>query len=278
VNIVLNPRLSEEQIHLIIKYADTSYLLSREEWLELLKAIDLLGGSGLEYQGRWYTFTSFYSRFIDKVYATLFLRDLVNLEDVTIQGTSLLQSYSSWILNTLATLGVTEAVTRSERCLLSFCIYWWTSFGKGYIREIIIFRDLEQSRIHFVAHDLTAEEARFAPHNLIISGMRGDVKTSTYFLHTARALAQQNDFYITRLYDAKRRQWLDVVFMAPQTWQIINGETTESTLEYLPEILPSAAHIRVGRKQFVVIGYEDWKGKIKAMQATKEGSEHAVEN
>ncbi|MFQ6044180.1 MAG: hypothetical protein ACE5PV_25275 [Candidatus Poribacteria bacterium] len=231
-----------------------------------MKAIDLLGSSGLEYQGRWYTFTSFYSRFIDKVYATSFLRDLVNLDDVAATGTALLQSYSSRILSTLEDFGVTEAITRGERCLLSFCIYWWTSFGKGYIREVIIFRDLEQSRIHFVAHDLTAEYARFAPHNLIISGMRGDVKTSTYFLHTARVLAQQNDFYITRLYDAKRRQWLDVVFMTPQTWRIINGETIESTLEHLPEILPSATHIRVGRNQFVVIGYEYWKRKIKAMQ------------
>jgi hypothetical protein len=66
--------------------------------------------------------------------------------------------------------------------------------------------------------------------------------------------------------------------MTPKTWRIINGETSESTLEQLPEIFSSAVHIRVGRNQFVVIRYEYWKRKIKAIQVTKEGSEDAIEN
>jgi hypothetical protein len=76
VKIILHPELSDYQIDLLLRYADPTYRLSRGEWPDFLRAIDLLALSGVEWGEQSYSFRGFYTAFVDKVYATTFLAEL----------------------------------------------------------------------------------------------------------------------------------------------------------------------------------------------------------
>ncbi len=106
-------------------------------------------------------------------------------------------------------------------------------------------------------------------------GYEGDIKTSTYFLHTSRTRLLLNDFYITRLYDADQRERIFVVMLNETFWQLLDGETVESTIHQVPRVLPRAAHLDFAEGRLVVIEYDNWKARVKAKQAglTEEESE-----
>jgi hypothetical protein len=69
---------------------------------------------------------------------------------------------------------------------LAYCLYFWESFAAGYAFEVEIFRDLSASGIRFKAHDIRTRRSRLSPYDLEIMGLRGDVKTSFYFLYVGR--------------------------------------------------------------------------------------------
>jgi len=144
----------------------------------------------------------FYRAQIEDKHADMFLDQLLNADNPEAVGGQLLQETWQRVVSNLQSIGVQLAGDIGQQCLVAFCGYWWQSFGKGYIREVAVFRDLERSGIQVAAHDLRQRQERFSPHDLTVLGFRGDAKTSTYFLHAARSYPLAGDFYLVRIYTA----------------------------------------------------------------------------
>lgn len=154
--------------------------------------------------------------------------------------------------------------------LRACCIFWWDSFAKGYIFEVAVYRDLKKTGVAFIAHDITDPEQRRLSFDLLVSDWRGDVKTSTYFLVTARTRALRHDFYITRLYDRERRHRVWAVIMQPEVWAAINGETKVVDLSQAHQRFPTVSCFYHRNHRLVVAAYETWKAKILTFQRRSE--------
>lgn len=122
---------------------------------------------------------------------------------------------------------------------------------------------------------------RFEPFDLTVSGpamrdgfahWRGDIKTSTYFLHVRRSFPLTNDFYIVVLYDEATRQKLNIVMMKPTLWEKINGETTSCELRNVARHFPKPVQVIVHGENLVVVSYATWKQLILRMQQREEVS------
>ena len=195
-DIVLIVGLTAAQQELLVRYAARPRSIRAHEWREALAAFDVMGNSALMMDGRTCIFATFYDEFVDDSYAAAFIEALQELADVEADGLTLVADFAEKILGDLEHAGVTLKGDVGERCLIAFCYYWWTSFGKGYVREVAIFRDLTAAGIAFAAHNLTDKHRRFSPYDLIVSGGRGDIKTTTYFLHTRRSFPPAEDFFL----------------------------------------------------------------------------------
>jgi hypothetical protein len=95
-----------------------------------------------------------------------------------------------------------------------------------------------------------------------VLGRRGDVKTSTYFIHTARAFPLRCDFYIVRLWDEALSQWLDLTLLKPETWQELDGEPTACDWEMVARVLSAVAQISVRGETLVVTPYDEWEDRV----------------
>ena len=102
---------------------------------------------------------------------------------------------------------------------------------------------MKHSGIKFVAHDLTRRDERYSPYDLIVLGFRGDIKTSTYFLHVARSYPLTNDFYLVRIYDVVRRMWLDIAMLKPAVWMVLDGDTIPCELDDVSSLLPMSLRL-----------------------------------
>lgn len=142
----------------------------------------------------------------------------------------------------------------------------WYAFAYGYMFEIEMLRDLEQSGIEFSAHSLVNREERLSRHDLEVLGFRGDIKRSLAFLQTARGWRLPLSFYIVRLTQAGDERTL-VVMMRQPMWNEIDGDTILTTLEGLTKGLPAAARIRIGDAEAIVADYELWKRLVRRRQA-----------
>ncbi len=138
----------------------------------------------------------------------------------------------------------------------------WYDFTTGYAFEVVILRDLSASGVDFQAHDLRDRHARQSPFDLVVLGSTGDLKTSTYFLHTIRMLGLLADFYITQLYDPRSRQRRVVVFLKRPAWEAIDGEAQPTTLVDLPNVMPTVAEITHDRQSLIVVDYPEWKARV----------------
>ena len=234
--------------------------------MEVLKAFDIMRTCFVTYQGRTRTFYSFYRKVIDDKYAVLLMDELHKLEDIELNGQRVAKRIGEQIVKLLAEMGLSEPMPPEYRMLRAYCIFWWVSYAKGYITELAIFQDLGKSSVQFHAHDLRNMEERFTPFDLIVLGLKGDVKSSTYFLHTMRSFPLRNSFYIAKLFDERRRARLRVVIMKEEAWYQINGPSIENTLERVAEIFPAVASIYVKGEKLIVVEYELWKQKVKAKQ------------
>ncbi len=163
--------------------------------------------------------------------------------------------------------GWQRADVPQTRLLLSYLLYWWGAFARGYALEVEVYRDLEQSGIVFTAHDLRDALQRYSASDLMISGWKGDIKTSVYFLQIAVPL--KHEFYIVRL-SIKVRVYTLVVFLWSSIWEIINGDTIDCTLETISQHLPHPVRIRHKRHEVVVLDYEEWKWRILCHQGAAE--------
>ena len=59
------------------------------------------------------------------------------------------------------------------------------------------------------------------------------------------------------------------VIMQESAWNEINGETVPTTLELSFNVFPHAGEISVRGQRLIVVEYELWKAKIKALQERK---------
>ena len=108
---------------------------------------------------------------------------------------------------------------------------------------------------------------RFEPFDLTVSGWRGDIKTSTYFLHVRRSFPLSNDFYIVALYDEATRQRLNIVMMKPALWEKINGETKSCQLRNVARHFPNPVQVNVRGENLIVVSYSMWKQLILRMKS-----------
>lgn len=276
MNISLNPQLTAEHQSLIIRYIEQPGGLSRQEWRNVLYAFDLLRVSTVSYEQETFTFGAFYERFVDTPFADRFLRELMAQTEVEAAAGRLMSVYSREIRQTLGDIGLRLPMNMPMRLLLIYCLYWWASFAKGYALEIAIFRDLEASNIVFQAHDLLDRQARYTPYDLIVSGEKGDVKASAYFLYVARSFPLRCGFYILRAFDSYSRQWRRLVVLKRAVWNRIDGETMFHPLEQALNTPVPPMETDIFGEAVVVVDYTLWKQHILRYQQKREadGSEN----
>lgn len=273
MDIHLNPNLTAKQQQLVLKYLRNPRTLSRDEWTIALTAFDTLSSCRVVQEGKSQTFAQFYEDAVDHPYASALISELLAMDDVEDEGARKGETMSMQILKDLVASGLQEPLTAEQRLLAAYCIYWWGAFSKGYITEIAVLRDLAQSGIVFQAHDLSRPEERFSPDDLTVSGMRGDIKTSTYFLHTIRHFPLRHDFYIATLFDSAARQRRRVVIMPRAVWDKMDGDPQTAKLEQAVTLLPQPVAIRVKGQELIVVEYNLWKEKIRALQERGESDE-----
>jgi len=274
IQIVLASGISEADRALAVRYLLSPRTITPEERNRALNIFDKLGRSTITIGGRTDTFAAFHKRHVDDVYANNFLDQLLNSVAPETIGTQIMRDTWQRIMRDLQNIGLQLAGDIGQQCLIAFCAYWWQSFGKGYIREIAVFRDLEQSGILFDAHDLRQREERFSPQDLFVLGFRGDVKTSTYFLHVARSFPLANDFYLVRIYDVPRQTWLDIAMIKPAMWQVIDGDTVLCEVDQITQLLPTPLRVMTRNEALIVIALEDWKQRVLRVQANKGENRH----
>lgn len=258
--------ITDEQRAAVLKYLVDRQGMSEQEWLQTLKAFDLLAESVVIREGQKLTFAQIYRGQVEEQYADFFIEQLLQMQQVEVEGTRLKAVIARQISQRLAEQRLYRRDVEASKYLLAYCYYWWDSFARGYLFEARIFKDLEMANISFLPHDLRRRSERFSRSDLVVMGYEGDIKTSTYFLHTTRTRLLRNDFYITRIYDTFQREHILVVMLKEAFWNLINGDTIESTLRQVVKVLPQAAHINFSPGRFVVIGYDDWKARVKAKQ------------
>ncbi len=273
-NIKLVADLTDSQRALLVRYAARPRSIQTHEWREALAAFDIMGNSTLTVNGQTRRFAAFYDEFVEDRYAAEFIEALQGLADVEAEDSTFVSDFAERMLTDLEQAGVQLAGSVGERCLIAFCQYWWTSFGKGYVREVAVFRDLKAAGIVFDAHDLTDKHQRFSPYDLMVSGWRGDIKTSTYFLHTRRGFPLVNDFYIVGLFDETTRRKLGVVMMKPPVWVKLDGEPLPCELREVARHFPQPTQVTVRDATLIVVEYELWKRRV--LQYQQQAKEKTV--
>jgi hypothetical protein len=135
---------------------------------------------------------------------------------------------------------------------------------------LTIFRDLLASGIRFLAHDVRNRAERRSPYDLVVSRQRGDIKSTTYFLHIARTPPLNCDFYITRLYHSRGRRYLDVVILSLAAWRALNGEVPTVSLETAANFMPKPVQIVFREQHWIIVPYDLWKQRVKQRQQTED--------
>ncbi len=240
--------------------------LTPSGWQDVLEAFDLLGQARVQTEDETRAFAAIYHAVVEEPIVADFLARLLQLADPEGEGIPLKAAYARTVTDRLLKSGWYNPATHHSLYLRAYCIFWWDSFAKGYIFEVAVYRDLKAAGVAFVAHDITDPEQRRLSFDMLVSGWRGDVKTSPYFLATARTQILRHDFYITRLYDHERRHRVWAVIIQPGIWTAINGETEAVDLSQAHRHFPAASHFYHRNRRLVVVAYEVWKTKILAYQ------------
>jgi len=267
--VILSTVLTEGEQALVLRYLE-DVAGPGQNWPALVRifnrlreAIVVIPGKGTR------TFASLYAHLIDSRLTDPFVTALYRLDDVEQGSVSWWAAGAQRIRPLLEAAGLYATDDPPTRLLLAYCLYWWQATAKGYAFEIEVFRDLRQSGLSFVAHDLRLRSERFTPYDLIMSGFYGDVKTSAYFL-TLSGGVLGSDFYITRLWLSDVRSRTMVVFLKRLMWDEIDGKTLLVALHELESHLPQPVRIAHRGGEFVVSDYEAWKEKMRTYQARQE--------
>jgi hypothetical protein len=266
VQIALPAALSDVHLRVAIKYFEKTNRLTPKEWKTALETFDTLHKATVTVGRRRMTFQQAYDRLVDVKYAGAFIDQLMALKDPDDQGETIQQETARAILRLLEEEGLYCDDVSGSEYLAAYCLYWWTAFARGYRFELSIYADLRASSINFVAHDLRDRKERRSPYDLVVQRQLGDVKTTTYFLHTACRRPLTCDFYITRLYHVRRRCYLPVVVLTEAAWRVWNGPVTRKSLEAAADLFPHPVGVLLEGRGFVIVPYDLWKDKVKQRQ------------
>ena len=266
LRIELPESFSNEHERLILKYLSSGrQSLASLEWKRLLNSLDLLHEARVKSEAGVQTFKQIYAVHVEQSFADSFINDLLHLKDVSREQQALRAHFARSIVNQLRQANLRQSSVVATNLLLAYCLYFWESFALGYAFEIEIYRDLTNSGVDFKAHDIRDRVARFSAYDLQLLSLKGDIKTSLYFLYVARSRGLAHDFYITRFYEGKRQRTL-VVLMQPHAWDQINGDTIKSILEEATKQFPSPVMVKIEDRPIVIMEYNVWKERVLAKQ------------
>lgn len=262
VRVSLPPHLTVQHLRVALKYFEKTDRLRPHEWRIALQTFDMLGRGTFEMGRRRLSFQQIYDRYVDRRFADDFINQLISLEDLSAAAEKLQQKVAFEVLGMLEREGFYRENLANSEYLAAYCLYWWTAFALGYRFELTIFRELQTSGIDFVAHDLRKRAERRSPYDLVVLRQLGDIKSTTYFLHSVRALPLKCDFYITRLYHSRRRRYVPVVVMKEQAWHVLNGEVAKVSLDTAANYLPKPVEIVFEGQRLVIAPFDLWKEKV----------------
>lgn len=113
---------------------------------------------------------------------------------------------------------------------------------------------------------MTDRWERLSPYDLIVLDLRGDIKYTTYFISAETIGELTSDFFVTRIYDARNNKWIRVIVMTMGAWRRIDGETEPTALDEMASALSGPAVLEVGTRELIVMDYEAWKARVRAIQ------------
>jgi hypothetical protein len=273
IQVSLPAGLTNEQLAVVLDYFESSGRLTARQWRTALETFDRLAQADVALGVRRLTFRQVYDRYVDRRFADGFIAQLLKLDDLGPAADRLERRMSQEVLETLEKEGLYAEDVANSEYLAAYCLYWWSAFVRGYRFELTILRDLKASGIAFSAHDLRKRLERTSPYDLAVVGQLGDIKHTTYFLHAARTRPLRCDFYITRLYDSRRRRYVSIVVMQDAAWRAVNGPVAEASLEEAADLLPDAVQVVFDEQRWVIVPYDTWKHKIRQKQAEERGDE-----
>lgn len=266
IHITLPLNLTIEHFRVVVKYFEKSKRLTPQEWKLAIESFNILRQANVIIDKKQMSFQQFYDYFVDIHYADNFIAKLISIEDLENQAENIQNITAFEILSMLERRGFYHEEVPGSEYLAAYCLYWWTSFSKGYRFELMIYRDLKASGIVFIAHDLSSRKERRTPYDLIVLKKLGDIKSTTYFLLKVRTISMGCDFYITRIFDTNSRQYLSIVLMKESFWRELNGEVIISSLETVTKYLPQPVQIVLQTQRFIVVPFDLWKEKVKERQ------------
>jgi hypothetical protein len=267
--IILPTTFTQKHAQALTLYLSDERKLDTTSRQLLYEAIDLLDQAEVKSGALLLTFRQVYERHIDRSFADAYFEKLLALGDVPTNSPALAAAVARQIAPILIQANLLVKDLPQSYLLFAYCVYWWQNFARGYAFEVEIMRDLESSQIEFTMHDLLRRGERYSQADLIVLGLLGDIKTSTYFLQLQPIAPLANDFYITRLYDKGFTQTL-VVFQKPFAWQRIGGTATiHGNLTTVLDLLPQPVQLERSEATLIVITYEQWKAMVRAVQAAE---------
>jgi hypothetical protein len=139
----------------VINYL-TGDLHGRQDWQVAFAAFDRLDMAYLETPDGRFTSRTLYLEVVDYQLADGYIRELLALDDVEKESPAVWSRYARQIAAECQRRGWQQADLPGARVLLSYLLYWWGAFARGYAFEVEIFRDLQESGIEFQAHDPSA--------------------------------------------------------------------------------------------------------------------------
>lgn len=268
ITIELAPGLTAQDRAALKQYLADPFRLSDAEWQRVRSAIDLLARSTIVFSERHYAFQQFYTVFINGTYARPYLRQLAESDALERDGPQFQAATARKILAWLRLNSLTPAAIPGAEYLTIYCLYRWASFGRGYLFERIVIRDLQTAGIRLVAHAPERGRERYTASDLSIHGIGdGDIKSSLYFLDDLadpRAV-----FYITRLYNAESHAVQQVVFMTPQGWQQVDGEPRLAAIAQAPRYFPLPVQVEAAGRTWIVVEYGVWKERVLRWQTRR---------
>jgi hypothetical protein len=256
--------LTEAHKAAVLTYLYDDRRLNHSRWRLLYQAIDLLDEARVITPRGEHTFRQVYAREIDLRLADLYIEQLLALSDVVDDSPALTATFARQIKPALEQADLVHREATESWLLLAYCVYWWQSFARGYTFEVEIIRDLQAAGVEFHAHDIRQRSERFSPADLVVLGLLGDMKTSTYFLQVEIG-DLSNDFYITRLVEAGHPRTL-VVFQKSPAWEKIDGDTVDGDITEVMALLPRPVRLRRDDRELVVVEYKVWKRKVLQIQ------------
>lgn len=272
-NVQLNPRLSSAHHRVLLRYLVDELALSHHEWVTLADAVDALGESLVGVNGQIQTFRQFYQERIDQPLADSFLVQLCALTDVEAAGRRVQAAVAQEIGRKLDAASDFDRNDQGCRMLLVYCLYWWAAFARGYIFELIIFRDMEASGIAFVPHNILDRQERVGPYDFTLLGLRGDIKHTTYFLTAERLSQLSSDLFVTRWYLTSQRTWVRAAILrksACDVFLLSDGCDSQPPvlLDEVSNQLPKTTLFLIDSITLAALGYDQWKDRVLLLQTT----------